>query len=256
MARFLKRVVDVDSHLLGVYAVLLVFVLLESLHAAKLVSREVPTWVLLGVVTWGVMTLVADRLKESERVEEDSAKLGRIAESVFDKKAELRRRPSTPEEYDYLWGGLKGRYYVYNPSYRVDKNIEDGIIKIFVHRYQSTDFQARYLFLTKDQSGQDDLAAFRRLMAGVKQECPEVVKKIKVKELKTREASSEAELYLGTRDGRQLGVMELKEPSPDPIHGMPDYYLIVHDQEVLRHFHANHFDKAWDHKDATDVQIF
>ena len=32
-----------------------------------------------------------------------------------------------------------------------------------------------------------------------------------------------------------MGVIELKEPALDPQHGLPHYYLVIHDQVALDH---------------------
>jgi hypothetical protein len=247
-----------DPHLWIAFAAAIIFLLMEFLHELKWLPWEPSPEGLLMVITIVIIALVADRLMEGEEVKENSEKLGRIANSLFGKGASLRRRPSTQEEYDYLWGGYTGKYYVYNPSYRVDQNTgADEIVKIFVHRYQNSRFErARYIFLTKDDPGERDLATFHRLMASVKQKYPDVVKKIELKELKNREASSEGEIYLGMRDGMRMGVMELKEPSSDPQHGMPHYYLVIHDQEVLENHILRHFEAAWNDTNAEDVQSF
>jgi hypothetical protein len=113
-------------------------------------------------------------------------------------------------------GGFTGTYWVYNPSYQVDKiaNEEQEIVKMFIHRYQNPQFEkARYLFLTKDDSGKADLEIFKGMMLQVKQAYPAVTGKIKVKEMKNMEACSESEMYLGTRYGEQRGVVELKQPA-------------------------------------------
>jgi len=254
----IRRSILADPHLWIAFAAAIIFLLMDLLHEVKWLPWELPPEGLLIVITICITMLVADRLKEGEEVKENAEKLNRIANSLFGKGVNLRRRPSTQEEYDYLWGGYTGKYYVYNPSYRVDKNTgEEEIVEIFVHRYQNPRFErARYIFLTKDDPGKADLAIFKRLMASVKQKYPDVTKKVELKELKNREASSEAEIYLGIRDGKRMGVMELKEPSSDPQHGMPHYYLVIHDQEVLEHYTQDHFEAAWNDPNAECVQGF
>src|ERR1044072_4249491 len=107
-----------------------------------------------------ILTLVADRLKEADQSRENTERLGRVADYVSDLQGvSLRTRPSTPEEYEYLWGGYTGNYYVYNPSYKVDEDTDpEEIAKILTRRYQDPRFvRAHYLFLTKDDDGQKDM---------------------------------------------------------------------------------------------------
>ena len=146
---------------------------------------------------------------------------------------------------------------MYNPSYQVDKIAdEEEIVKMFIHRYRHPHFEkARYLFLTKDDSGKADLEIFKRMMLKVKQTYPEVTGKIKVKEMKNMEACSESEMYLGSRYGEQRGVVELKQPA-FAQHGMPHYYLVINDKEVLEHYLKNPIEKAWNDKNATDIDLF
>jgi hypothetical protein len=256
--RFLRRSVLSDPHLWIAFAAAVIFLLLSILHELGWIPWEPRSEGLLIVITICIIALVADRLKEGDEVRGNAEKLGQIENSLLDKRVALRGRPSTPEEYDYLWGGYSGKYYVYNPSYRVDRNTgEDEIVKILVHRYQNPSFErARYLFLTKDESGNADLQTFRRLMAAVRRAYPAVVGKVEVRELKNQEASSAGEVYLGTRHGTPMCVMELKEPALDPQHGMPHYYLVIHDEDVLEHYLRDHFEPAWNDKNARDVKGF
>lgn len=123
---------------------------------------------------------------------------------------------------------------MFNPSYRVDKNIgKEEIVKLLIHRYQAPQFlTARYLFLTKDEFGKKDLKTFCDLMARVKQEYPDVVKKIEVRELGDREASS-----------------------ADSQHGMPRYYLVIQDRDVFEHYRQDHFEPAWNDTNYKNVTI-
>ncbi len=253
-----KRSFLSEPHLWVAFAAVIIFLLLDLLHEFRWLPWELPEQGLLFVIIFCIAMLVTDRLKESEEVKENSEKLARIAGSLFGKGVSLRPRPSTQEEYDYLWGGYTGKYYVYNPSYRVDKDTgEKEIVEIFTRRYENPGFErARYIFLTKDDSGKNDLATFRRLMLQVKQKCPSVEKKLELKELKNREASSEAEMYLGFRDNKWMGVLELKEPHSDPHHGMPHYYLVIHEEDVLKHYRQDHFEAAWNDANAESIENF
>ena len=149
-----RRSVLSDPHLWIAFALAVVYLLLRILREVGWLPWEIPSEGLLFVITICIISIVADRLKLGDEIRDNGEKLGRIADSLFDKKVCLRSRPSTPQEYHYLWGGFKGKYYVYNPAYRVDENTgEDEIVKIFLHRYQDPYFEgARYLFLTKDDA--------------------------------------------------------------------------------------------------------
>jgi hypothetical protein len=256
---WLRRSLVSDPHLWIAFAAAFLFLLSDvlGLLGVELPFKR-PEEGLLIVLTICILTLVGDRLKEGEQVHHDSEKLAAIAGSVFGKGVMLRRRPTTREEYDYLWGGYTGRYHVYNPSYKVDTNTgEDEIAKILTRRYQDPQFErARYLFLTKDDAGKADLKTFRHLMGLVKQACPHVVNKIEVKELKHMDASSVPEIYLGTRFGMPICVMELKEPAVRPQHGVPHYYLVMHDPEAIEHYRLNHFESVWNAPEAEPVHLW
>lgn len=275
-----RRILN-DPHLWIAFGLAVIFIGMEILHVFnKLKEGPALHWALTVIVICIVM-LAADGLKKEERGREDSATLGRIVNTLdgiaadggkreeleretfeklsrlvvalSDKKVALRKRPSKPEEYDCLWGGFTGSYNVYNPSYKVDQYTGDeDIATILARRYQNPHFdKARYIFLTGDVPGQDALKRFHGLMALVKQKCPGVVKKVEVRELTERKASATSEVYLGMRDGEPTAVVELKESHQ---HGMPHYYLIIHDKDVCDHYHQDHFEPSW--IKATDVKEF
>ena len=255
---FLRRSFPEDPHLWITFLFFIGFGVVAASHEALGWPPEIKPEGYLAIISVGVMMLLADRLKVAEQGRENQERLTRITNLLLDKSAALRSRPSAPEEYEYLWGGYTGRYYVFNPSYRVDTNTgNDEIAKIFVRRYQNPAFEkARYLFLTKDAAGQKDLEIFRALMHKVKALDAGIVGKIEVRQVKNRDASSEAEMYLGTRDGRQMGVIELKEPALDPQHGLPHYYLVIHDQVALDHYLRDHFERAWNDVAVEEVADF
>lgn len=269
-----------DPHLWIAFVLAAIFVGMEILHVFNKLEEGPALHIALSVIVICILTLAADAIKKGRRDREDSKTLGRIDRklddidaggrkreeqerenyeklsrlvgTLSDQKAALRKRPSRQDEYDNLWGGFTGSYDVYNPSYNVDQitGVED-ILKTFVTRYQDPRFdRARYIFLTKDISGQEDLERFRRLMALVRQKVPDVDKKVKVKELK-REASSMSEVYLGTRDGEPTAIVELKDSYQ---HGMSDSYLIIHDKGVCDHYRQHLFEQSW--KVATDVDLW
>jgi len=232
-----------------------VIILMELLHWVELLHLTIPSTGVLTVIMIFIVMLVTDRLKEGDQVRENAEKLGRIAHSIFDKRMALRTRPLVQEEYDYLWGGYTGNYYVYNPAYKVDENIGEGrIVDILIRRYQDPLFvKAQYLFLTADVAGQNELKTFRRLMTGVYGKYPEVINKIQVKEMKNKTATSAPEMYLGERRGERVGVLELKGPTLDQQHGTSHYYLLINDEEVIKHYLFDHFQPAWE--DATCAKV-
>jgi hypothetical protein len=252
---FLKRSIPSDPHLWIAFTAAIIFLLLDILHVLKWSPLEVPPEGLLILIVFCIVALVADRLKEVEKAREDSEKLGRITNSLSDKKVVLRNRPSSAEDYAYLWGGYTDVYRVYNPSYRVDNvNDKDEIVKILIHRYQNPRFEkAQYVFFTKDDSGRNALETFREMMTRVQGNCPDAIRKIEVKEWKDKKASLAPEIYLGNRDGRPMCVLELKEPFSDLQHGMPHYYLVVQDKAVIDHYRENYFDSAWEAATKIDI---
>lgn len=271
--RVLKRLRE-DVHLWLVYILAVVFLLWHLLHALHWIPLEPPEQGFLFFAVIGILTIAADRIWETEetkeRVEEIRAetreqvaeitlKLSRVHQKCFDKgRISLRSRPSDSEEYDYLWGGYTGFYRVYNPSYKVDNQVkEDKIVKTFVDRYRDPNFEeARYLFLTGDTAGCEDLTRFSKLMKRVQKQCPDVQNKILVKEIKTKKASAACEMYLGTRYGSHRAVLELKAPEMHSEHGMPEYYLVIDDAEIVEHYLKLHFEPAWESQNAQDRDVF
>jgi len=259
LAVFLRRWLPADPHLWIAFVAAAVFLLTEILHWLPWFHVEVPVMGVLIVIMICILMLVADRLKEADQARENTEKLHRIANYVSDLKGvALRTRPSTPEEYEYLWGGFTGNYYVYNPSYRVDEDTgEKEIVNILSRRYQDPRFvKAQYLFLTKDIAGQNDLRTFCRLMTGVERHCPDVVNKIQIKQISKKAASSAPEMYLGTRRGERVCVLELKGPTLGKQHGTSHYYLIIHDEKVIEHYLVDHFQPAWDDATAEKVEVW
>lgn len=252
IAKFLRRIFLSDPHLWLAFLAAAIALLWYFLHKFKLTDRKVSIEGFVFVITLSVFALVLEDLRKGEQLKKNTKRLDLIYHSFFDARVALRSRPLKQEDYDYLWGGYTGTYSVYNPSYQVEAvGDQDKIVETFIDRYRSPNFkEARYLFLTGDDSGKNDLADFQQLMKRVKQEQPNVVEKIRVKEMKGKEASSEPEMYLGTRFGKLRGVMELKEPTIGSLHGMPYYYLVIDDEDVIRHYLNNHFDKEWTSKDA------
>ena len=270
LKRVLKRLRE-DVHLWLVYILAVVFLLWHLLHALHWIPLEPPEQGFLFFAVISILTLAADRIWETEetkerveeiraetreQVKEITTKLSRVYQGFFDRRISLRDRPSQSEEYDYLWGGYTGIYRVYNPSYRVENQVkEDEIVKIFVDRYQDSNFkEARYLFLTGDEAGCEDLKRFSKLMKRVQEQCPNVHKKILVKEINEK-AGSACEMYLGKRYDNHRAVLELKAPRMHSEHGMPEYYLVIDDDEIVNHYVKAHFDMAWGGK-TEDRDVF
>lgn len=251
LKEFLRGSIPADPHLWIALVAAAIIMLMELLHRFEWLQVEV----VLSVIMLCILMLAWERLKERNQVRENAKTLDSIAHSVFDKRMALRTRPLAQDEYDYLWGGYTGNYYVYNPAYKVDENIgEKRIVDILTRRYQDPLFvQAQYLFLTGDVAGQNELQTFRRLMTGVRGKYPEVINKIQVKQMKSKAATSAPEMYLGERRGDRVGVLELKGPTLDQQHGTSHYYLLINDDEVIKHYLFDHFQQAWE--DATCVKV-
>jgi hypothetical protein len=235
-----------------------IFLLLEFLDWLPWFEVKVPLERIVIVIMTCILMLVADRLKEADQARENTEKLSRIDDSVSHLRGiTLRIRPSRPEEYEYLWGGFTSDYYVYNPSYRVDETIGDKeIVETLTRRYQNPEFgRAHYLFLTGDAAGQKDFTTFCRLMAGVWGKYPSALEKIRVKEMSNKAATSAPEMYLGTRRGEKVCVLELKGPTLGQQHGTSHYYLIIRDERVIEHYLVDHFLSAWDDVDSTPVDL-
>jgi ribosomal protein S18 acetylase RimI-like enzyme len=249
---FLRRSIPADPH---VWAALVAAIIIIVLDLTGMLPGE-PSQRILIVVTIFFIFLVCDRLKEANEARTITRKLETLHQSTFDKRVALCPCPSTanPTEYRYLWGGYTGTYDVYNPSYRVDRETgEDNVVEILLQRYRDKKFLlARYIFLTKGD--EQDLTTFRRLMARVKHDYPQVVDKIRVKVRRDQEPSSAAEMYMGDRDQMRNAVVELKDPVLGPHRGMPLYYLLIHDESVLEHLQT-HFNAAWNDSDTNNEEI-
>jgi hypothetical protein len=270
--RFLRRLVS-DPHLWIVYISSIVFFVWHFLHSVEWISSKPPESGVLWLVLICIFIITADRIWETEetkervdeigketqvQVEEITMKLSRVYQALLDSRVTLRSRPSESEDYAYLWGGYTGLYRVYNPSYRVETQVkEDEIVEMFVHRYRDPNFkESRYLFLTGDEAGCEDLKRFSGLMKRVQKQCPNIHKKILVKEIKTEKSGSACEMYLGTRYGKGRVVLELKAPGMHSEHGMPEHYLVIDDDKLWEHYLKVHFEPVWESPSATDRDVF
>ena len=147
------------------------------------------------------MMLLADRLKVAEQERGNQERLTRITNLLLDKSAALRSRPSATEEYDYLWGGYTGRYYVYNPpiaSIPIPATTKSPGSSSAATRTRPSKRPAT-CSSPRTPPVEEGPGVFRALMHKVKAQDAGVVGKIEVRQLKNRDASSEAEMYLGTR---------------------------------------------------------
>lgn len=258
--RSLQRLIPSDPHLWIALVVAAIFIVLEILQ--KLHGLGEPLMVGLSVIMICIIMLVADRLKEGDKVWEkvcdNTEKLARIAQSTSNRcEIALRSCPKKAEDYDYLWGGYTKTYYVYNPSYKVDTRTgKDQTVQTFMRRYQHPRFdKAQYLFLTQDDDGQNALKTFRELMVEVQKTLPDVRKKVEVKQNPKKAACSAPEMYLGERDGEPIGVLELKKPTLMQQHGEPQYYLIIHDGKVVDDYISDHFSE-WNDSNAEEVHFW
>jgi hypothetical protein len=255
--RSIRHHVYSDPHLGVAFAAGIIVLLWETLHKIDLVGSDVSPTAYLFSMMICIFSLVVDRFKGGKQNQRNSNKLAKIYQTIFDKKAALYRHPRQAQEYDNLWGGYTGRYYVYNPAYTLDVNVgEEDVVKIFLHRYRNPLFEkAQYLFLTGDESGKAALAKFCSLMNKVQEVYPKVRNKVEIKELKEKKAISVPEMYLGKRNGEPVVVLEIKESVLELQHGKPYYYLVSHDAEVNEHC-CSEFDKAWNDSKASTLENF
>jgi hypothetical protein len=165
--------------------------------------------------------------------------------------------PHERDEYIDMWSDFVDEYRAYNPCYRLERGgpgIREAAIEVFVRRYSDPAFKkAFYLFLTKDDEGRDDLAAFRKLIAEVVNRCPHVEGKVEVRERKDLEAVRDCEIYRGTKQGRKVSIIEPLEPALRTKRGRPSFYIVVSDARINEEL-AAHFQNQWE--SADEVRLF
>ena len=108
-------------------------------------------------------------------------------------------------------------------------------------------------FLTNDEAGRDDLARFRDFLRRIKKDIPDLESKVQIKTA-ARDSTSDVEMYIGRRAGQSIGILEIPQAPLGEGHGAPNYYLLIHDDQVIEHYLRKHFDRIWE--TATPVATF
>ena len=223
------------------------FFVMELLHLWHWPAFMDPLRGIVHIVMVCILAIAVDRLKEGEATRHNTERIRRIEDAMFAERAVLCSRPRHPDEFDKLWGGFTGSYCAYNPSYRLEElSGDDYVVSLLLQRFQSPLFtRARYVFLTHDRAGLDDLSRFRAIMLRVHAEWPNVAKTLQVRVVQDRDAATDAEMYIGTRDGKRVGIVEMTDSALGRGHGSPNYYLVTYDPNVIEHYLQQHFDEAW-----------
>lgn len=247
LANFLKHSLVSEPHLWIAVLSAIAFFVLDLLHAWHWPGWMQPVTGVIHIVMLCILALAVDRLKEGEATRVNAERIRRIEDAIFANRSTLHSRPRQPDEFDKLWGGFTNSYCAYNPSYRLEElSGDDYVVSLLAQRYGSPLFgKARYVFLTHDQAGLDDLARFRAVMLRVQAACPNVSNVVQVRTIKERNAAPDAEMYIGTRDGKRVGIVELIDSALGGGHGAPNYYLVTYDSNVIEHYLQKHFDEAW-----------
>jgi hypothetical protein len=209
----------------------------------------------LLVMMIAILCLTIDGLKTSKQRRQMVTSLEHLERASAEKRVALHRPPQSREDYFRLWGNFTGRYFAYSPAYRVEQQVarEKDIIELYVRRYQDSAFEgADYLFLTGDEEGRSDLAKFRTLMVEVAKRV-KCEKKIRVREL-AEAAEPSAEIYIGSRNGRRNAIIEMRDPALGQKHGIPLYYCVLEDAEIIENHVKVFFDREWQR--AKDVPLF
>jgi hypothetical protein len=196
-----------------------------------------------------------DEQKERHQTTEVLEKIHKDLQS----KVRFVKSPSSTQEYIELWSGYTNTYWAYNPSfkgieYRPGMDLPELVTRVYIPRYRDARFnKALYLFLTEDEAGRQDLEEFGLLMKQVKESCPDIVRKLEVRELKEKAASADGEIYLGTKEAGLFSVVKLTNQALIRERGVPYYYLIVADNEVNERI-KDHFESEW--RKARKVDLF
>jgi hypothetical protein len=169
----------------------------------------------------------------------------RIEDAVLAQHSALCSRPRHPDEFDKLSGGFTGAYCAYNPSYRLEElSGDDYVISLLLQRFGVRCSPGRDTCsspATRPGSTICSASVVRRVQA----EWPHVSSVLQVKVIKERNAAPGAEMYIGTRDGKRVGIIEMTDFALGGSHGAPNDYLVTHDMNVIEHYLQKHFDDAW-----------
>lgn len=252
----LKHSLLSDPHLWIAVLSAVAFFVMELLHLWHWPAWMNPIRGVVHIVMVCILAIAVDRLKEGEVTRHNAERIERIEDAVFAARSSLFARPREPHEYDQLWGGFTDTYCAYNPSYRLEElSGDDYVVSLLLQRFRNPLFnRARYLFLTHDRAGLDSLARFRAIMRRVQAEWPNASRVLQVRAIEARDAAPDAEMYIGTRDGKRVGIIEMTDSALGGGHGSPNYYLITYDPNVIEHYLQRHFDESW--AAGTPVNLF
>jgi hypothetical protein len=246
-ANALKHSLLSEPHLWIAVLSAVAFFVMELLHLWHWPAWMDPIRGVVHIVMVCILAIAADRLKEGDATRQNAERIRRIEDAVLAQRASLVGRPRHPHEFEQLWGSFTDAYCAYNPSYRLQELAgDDYVVSLLVQRFRNPLFgRARYLFLTHDQAGLDGLARFRDIMLRVQAEWPNAAKGLQVRVIRQRDAAPDAEMYIGTRDGKRVGIIEMTDPALGGGHGAPNYYLVTYDPNVIEHYLQKHFDQSW-----------
>jgi hypothetical protein len=247
LANILKHSLLSEPHLWIAVLSAIAFFVMELLHLWHWPAWMDPLRGVVHIVMVCILAIAIDRLKEGEATRHNTERIRRIEDAVLAEHAALCSRPRLPSEFDKLWGGFTGTYCAYNPSYRLEElSGDDYVISLLLQRFRSPLFhKARYVFLTHDRAGLEDLSRFRAVMLRVQAEWPNASKVLQVRVIPDRDAAPGAEMYIGTRDGKRVGIVEMTDFALGGSHGAPNYYLVTYAPDVIEHYLQKHFDEAW-----------
>ncbi len=155
----------------------------------------------------------------------------------------------------YLWDGINGRYYVFNPSFRTDVARRDKLVEVYIERFKDSKFKGQYIFLTGDELGKKNLAFFIELLNDVKKKARRslnITDIIEVKEI-NKPSAFEQEMYIGTFRNEKKAIFEIRESYYDDNSGSPNYYFVFKDEKIINEFINKHFEHAW--RNSTKVNL-
>ena len=223
--------------------------------------------ILLGMVALlGVDRILASwqRSDDEKAMEDIRQSLSRLVDAIRPINAYVSKPPASIEDYKDIYSNFTGIFLAYNPSYSEEgkPGLKNNrlIEEIFVPFFANDQFEkAHYLFFTEDVDGQRSLTVFKDLMKKVtdlmKKVKPEVElhKKLEVRQIKHKQSSNDAELYLGTKKGNPYAVIKTKDDVLNDK-GDPRFYLVAKDETLNREL-QDQFNSLWT-KFAEEVKDF
>ncbi|MBV8586526.1 MAG: hypothetical protein JO308_09595 [Verrucomicrobia bacterium] len=197
-----------------------------------------------------------ERRQEQVYIKETAEGVQRLEKSKLS-KLEFSQAPSTVAEYTEIWSGFTGHYYVYNPSYQVERkpglDNNELVRDVFIPRFENPKLKkAHYLFLTGDELGKKDLIEFARLMRMVKAKLPKLCEKLEVRVLRDQPSEADAEVYQGNKGGQVLAIVKTKDKIFTGSRSNPLFYLVIRDEQPIKHL-KDQFEQAWSRAESIDL---